>query len=329
MSDQGLLSRRSILLGGAAASAAAAGPSLALDAAPSLKGKTILITGSSSGFGRLGAEHYARLGARVFASMRRTPRPEAEALRALAKKDALAIDIVDIDVTSDDSVEAGVAAVLEKAEGRLDALINNAGVGITGPVEVQDIEATRLAFETNVFGSHRMVRAVLPAMRAAKSGLIVAISSQLGRLIAPGAGHYCATKFALEAMSEQLAYELGPHGVEVAIIQPGGYPTKIWVNRNVYTGALKARTPQERLDAYPALSAAMGQESGGGRDTDPMDVPRAIAEIIASPAGRRPLRRAVHPTFRPQEAINDSSRQAQLGFLGQTPFGPWVKAALD
>jgi len=145
----------------------------------------------------------------------------------------------------------------------------------------------------------------------------------------PGAGHYPATKFALEALSEQMAYELVPQGIDVTVIQPGGYPTKIWVNRNRYTGELKARTPQEAIAAYGPLTAGMGEEDGSRRSTDPMDVPRAIADIITMPAGKRPLRKAVHPSFRPQEAVNDALAAAQLKFLGSSPYGPWVRAVQD
>lgn len=293
---------------------------------PDLSGKSVLITGSSSGFGRLGAEHYARRGAKVFATMRNLPRPEAEELRALAKADKLDIHVIEIDVLLDDSVTSGVKQALASAGGVIDVLINNAGIGITGPVEVQDMEATKLAFDTNVFGCQRMMRAILPSMRAAGGGQIFNISSQIGRLVVPGAGHYPATKFALEALSEQMAYELVPQGIDVTIIQPGGYPTKIWVNRNRYTGELKARTPAPTLAAYGPLAAGMGEEDGTRRSTDPMDVPRAIAEIIAMPTGKRPLRKAVHPTYRPQEAVNQAMAEAQLKFLGSSAFGPWVRA---
>ncbi|MEO1014422.1 MAG: SDR family oxidoreductase [Pseudomonadota bacterium] len=326
--------RRSLLLSAAALAAtqrSTAAPTTASSeqAAPDLSGKSILITGSSSGFGRLGAEHYARLGAKVFATMRNTPRPEAEELQRLARDESLYIQVIDIDVLSDESVIAGVRAAEDASGGALDAIVNNAGIGVTGPVELQDMEATKLAFDTNVFGCHRVARAALPGMRAQGSGHLFQISSQLGRVIVPGAGHYSATKFALEAMSEQMAYELVPHGVGVTIIQPGGYPTKVWVNRNRYTADLKARTSDELLAAYPRMAAAMGGEDGSGRNTDPLDVPRAIAEILAAPIEDRPLRRAVHPTFRPQEAVNDAMAEAQLGFLGATPYGPVVKTVLD
>lgn len=325
------MSRRHVLGGSAAVLGAMSGAPRAMgetSAPGKLAGKTILITGSSSGFGRVGAELYARLGATVFASMRNLPRPEAEELKALAEAERLAIEVVEIDVNSDESVAAGVAAVLEKTGGTLDVLVNNAGIGISGPIEVQDMEATKLAFNTNVFGPHRMARAVLPAMRAAQKGQIFQISSQLGRVILPGSGHYSPTKFALEAMSEAMAYELVPHGIEVTIIQPGGYPTEIWRNRNALTGALRDRTPPELLAAYPELTAGMG-EGGGGGSTDPADIPNAIAEIIAMPRGTRPLRRAVHPGNRPQLGVNQASKEAQIAMLGASPFGPWVKDVLE
>lgn len=323
--------RREMLAGAAALSAA---PAL-LHAAtpvgdPSLKGRTVLITGCSSGFGRVGALHYARLGAKVIATMRNMPRPEAESLVAEAAKDKLDLHIVEIDVTSDASVASGTAKALEIAGGRIDTLVNNAGIGITGPVEVQDMEATQLIFDTNVFGIQRMLRALLPQMRAAKGGQIFNISSQLGRVIVPGGGHYSATKFAVEALSEQMAYELVPHGIDVTVIQPGGYPTKVWVNRNAYTGALKERSDAALLDAYAPFTRGMGTEDGSGRSADPADVPRAIAEIMAMPAGKRPLRRAVHPGAKPQEAINRVSAEVQVAWLGGSPaLGPLVKAVHD
>jgi NAD(P)-dependent dehydrogenase (short-subunit alcohol dehydrogenase family) len=331
MPDHHRPSRREIIAGAAAITATA--PALLHAAAPadaaSLKGRTILITGASSGFGRVGALHYARLGAKVIATMRNIPRPEAETLAAEAAKDKLDLHIVEIDVTDDASVASGTAKALGIAGGRIDTLINNAGIGITGPVEVQDMEATRLIFETNVLGIQRMLRALLPQMRAAKRGQIFNISSQLGRVIVPGGGHYSATKFAVEALSEQLAYELVPHGIDVTIIQPGGYPTRVWQNRNVYTGALRERTDPDLLAAYGPFTRGMGTEDGSGRSADPADVPRAIAEIMAMPAGSRPLRRAVHPGAKPQEAINKVAADVQVAWLGGSPLGPLVKAVHD
>lgn len=333
MSDPTKIDRRQMLALGAGAAALASQAACAQTVAaatdgPDLSGRSILVTGSSSGFGRLGVEYYARQGAKVFATMRNVPRDEADELRDLASSEGLDLSVIEIDVTSDEQVETGVAEALAANDGKLDVLVNNAGISVGGPIEVQDMAATELIFDTNVYGCHRMARAALPSMRANGGGQIFNISSQLGRLIIPGFGMYSATKFALEAMSEQMAYELVPHGVDVTIIQPGGYPTKIWSNNNNNSGPLKDRTSEDLLAAYPALTAGMGQRTGGG-STDPMDVPRAIAEIIAMPKGTRPLRKAVHPVARPQEPLNDAAAQAQIAMLGDSQLGPWIKDVLE
>lgn len=323
------INRRTLLTSAAATGALAATASFAQDdkveAAPDLSGKSILITGCSTGFGRLAAEHFARAGAKVFATMRNLPRPEGDELIKLVETDGLDIHVIEIDVLDDDQVTAGVAQAEELAGGALDVIINNAGISYGGPIEIQDMEATKHTFDTNVFGPHRMSRAALPAMRAAKSGLIINVSSQLGRVIAPSYGQYSPTKFALEAMSEGLAYELAPHGVEVTVIEPGGYPTMIWKNANENSLALLERADSTHTSGYPALVARLGQRTGGG-STDPMDVPRAMAEVIAMPAGTRPLRRPVHPGNKPQIPINELTAQVQVDWLGNSPFGPWIKA---
>ncbi|MBU7580296.1 MAG: SDR family oxidoreductase [Porphyrobacter sp.] len=293
----------------------------------SLKGKSVLITGCSSGFGRLAAELLARQGAKVFATMRGIPRPEAVELMGVAARDKLDLHLIGIDVTSDTQCSAGVQAAEKINGGPLDVLVNNAGIGITSPIEVQDMEATRLMFETNVFGPHRMARAVLPGMRKAGKGLIIQISSQLGRVITPWSGHYSATKFALEAMSEQLAYELVPHNIDVSIIEPGGYPTKVWVNRNAYSQALKARAEAVHTDGYPQQVARMGTEDGSGRSNDPLDVARAISALIAQPPGTRPLRLPVAPGNKPQVPINEVTARVQSEWLSGSPvMGPLMRA---
>lgn len=323
------LNRRHLLAGAAATGALAATATVsaedAFKAGPDLQGKSILITGCSTGFGRLAAEDFARRGAKVFATMRNLPRKEADELRVLALNEKLDLQVIEIDVTSDEQVSDGVAQALAASGGNLDVLINNAGTSYGGPIEIQDMAATQHLFDVNVFGPHRMARAVLPTMRKAKSGLIINISSQLGRVIAPSYAMYSPTKFALEAMSESLAYELVPHGVDVTIVEPGGYPTMIWSNANTNSLALLERADAKHTDGYEALVSRLGQRTGGGT-TDPMDVPRAMAEVIAMLPGTRPLRREVHPGVKPQIAINKVSAEVQLGWLGQSPFGPWIKA---
>ncbi len=324
------LTRRTMLAGAAATGALATTATRAqddkLDALPDLSGKAILITGTSSGFGRLASEHFARAGATVFATMRNTPRPEAEELKQLASDDNLDIRVLRLDVLLDSEVEEAVATAEREIGRGLDVLVNNAGIGITGPVEVQDMEATKLAFDTNVLGYHRLARAVLPGMRARKQGHIFAVSSQLGRVMVPFAGHYSATKFAVEAMFEQLAYELVPHNIGVTVIEPGGYPTKVWVNRNRYSAELKARAADLHTDGYPQVVARMGEEDGSGRSADPMDVPRAMARVLGMAPGTRPVRLPVSGGSIPQVAINEVCAKTQVGWLGESGYGPLIKA---
>ena len=325
------INRRTLLAGIAATGAISAASTAAAQAPYRAKpadftGKSVLITGCSSGFGRLAAEQLARQGARVFATMRALPRPEAEQLRILAMREKLQLHVIEIDVTSPDQIAAGVAEAEMINGAPLDVLINNAGIGITSPVEVQDLAATQAMFATNVFGPHLMARAVLPGMRKKGGGQLIQISSQLGRVISPYSGHYSATKFALEAMSEQLAYELVPHKIDVSIIQPGGYPTRVWVNRNTYSAALKDRAEERHTQGYPAQVARMGTEDGSGRTNDPMDVARAIADLIAMPPGTRPLRLPVSPGAKPQVPINEVAARVQVDWLGNSGVGALIRA---
>ncbi|NNU15541.1 SDR family oxidoreductase [Parvularcula sp. ZS-1/3] len=329
------INRRQMLAGAAAVSAAAAtqtGSAAAQDPVRSLEGRSILITGCSSGFGRLMAEHFAEEGAKVFATMRNVPRPEAEELKDFASDKGVDLTVLEIDVTSDRQVAKATKKALKAAGGHIEVLVNNAGISYAGPVEMQDMKATEHMFQTNVYGPHRLARALLPAMREKRSGLIVQISSQLGRVIVPAYGQYSPTKFALEAMSEGMAYEVAPFGIDVNIIEPGGYPTKIWENSDARTESLLNRVPGDQQKAYGEMLAWVRQAGAAPRNTDPMDIPRAVAEIIRMPAGQRPLRTPVHPGPKPQAAINEVSKQTQLALMeragmaeiGKTAYG--VKA---
>jgi NAD(P)-dependent dehydrogenase (short-subunit alcohol dehydrogenase family) len=320
------VTRRQLL--GATVTAAAAAPALAQTAAPapSLARRSILITGTSSGFGNLAATLFARSGAKVFATMRSLPRPEAEALRKIARDERLDLTVLPLDVNKPDEIIRTVAGAERLAGGGLDVVINNAAIAMSGPVEFQDERALSAMFDTNVYGPQRVSRAALAGMRKKRRGLIINVSSQLGRVVSPNFGAYSGTKFALEAMSEQMAYELAPRGIEVCIVQPGGFPTRIWETGSQRTRELIARTEAERKAGYPELMANAVRTGGG--TTDPMDVPRAMAEIIAMVPGTRPLRRAVHPGPRPQEPINRVSAEVQRQMLGRTPFAPWAEAVL-
>jgi NAD(P)-dependent dehydrogenase (short-subunit alcohol dehydrogenase family) len=327
--------RRAVIGAGAGVAAASFVISARAQSEASLQdfgAKAALITGASSGFGRLTALHLARSGAAVVASMRnlkKGKRAEAQELADIASKEKLRLSLVEIDVTKPAQVSSGVAEAHRIAGGALDLLVNNAGIGIGGPIELEDEQAMMEQANTNLLGYHRMARAVLPAMRARKQGLVVNISSQLGRLVLPNIGSYCMTKFGVEAMCEAMAYELAPFGVEVTIIQPGGYPTKIWDNGRRYSDALLERVDAERKDAYSAHTQMARGLMSGQYTTDPMDVPRAIAEIFAMPPGKRPLRRPVHPNPGAAAQANAAMAQIQAAVLSGGAYKDWHAAVAD
>ena len=289
--------------------------------------KTVLITGASSGFGRVAAETLARAGHRVFASMRDVAdrnRPHAKALRAKG------IHVVELDVTDDASVERGVAEVFAQAE-RLDVLVNNAGIGSAGVSEAFATEQVRALFDVNVFGVQRMLRAVLPAFRRQGEGLVVNIGSILGRLTFPFLGLYGASKFAIEALTDSYRYELSQLGVDVVLVQPSAYPTNFFANLQQPADAARGDAYGE-IGAIPAkmLETFKGMFQGENAP-NPQDVAEAITRLVEQPKGSRPARTVVGQPFG-VDAINAQTApiQAQvvegLG-LGQLAAPPRTPAA--
>jgi len=275
----------------------------------------ILVTGSTSGFGRLMVETLARQGYIVFAGMRAAAgknAPAAEELRALAQRERLALQIVEIDVTDDASVERAIAVIIETA-GRLDVVVNNAGVAYSGPLEAFTLEQVRQQFETNVFSVLRVNRAVLPQMREQGSGLLLQIGSIVGRLGMPYLGLYGATKFALEGLTESYRSELAPFGIDAAILEPGTFPTSISANRQVAADAERLALYQAAMNAFTAPFYA---ENRSATPPDPQEVAEAVARVIAQPAGERPLRTVVATVAQRQapQVLNDAATQAMYSF---------------
>ena len=184
-----------------------------------------LITGTSSGIGLATAVHFAREGHEVWAGVR-NPTGATE-LREAIERDRLAIRVLTLDVDDAASVQRGVAEV-QATSGRIDVLVNNAGIGGGGPIEDVPVDWAQGLFQTNYFGVVRMVQAVLPGMRQRGAGAIVNVSSIAGRLAIAGHGHYSAVKHALEALSEALAQEVQRFGIRVAIVEPGVVVTPIF-----------------------------------------------------------------------------------------------------
>ena len=251
--------------------------------------KNILITGCSSGFGNQASKYLAEKGHQVYATMRGAGAKNKEAaddLRKVAQSDGLKIEVVELDVTSDNSVYAAMRQIPQ-----IDVLINNAGYGQGGPLETLSCEQVSAQFEVNVLGIHRVTNAVLPGMRAQKSGLIINLSSVAGRFSGPGFGIYHASKWAVEAMSEALRYEVGPLGIDVAMVEPGPFSTQFFPN-------VAASKSNEIASAYAHVAdyfqgfgqTVMDLFADENAPTDPMIIVKIFEDLINAPAGKRPLR---------------------------------------
>lgn len=248
--------------------------------------QVVLITGASSGFGRLMALTLARNGFSVFASMREMNGKNArsaEGLRAIAAKESLALEPCEMDVTDEASVNKCVSGAIAKG-GRLDVLINNAGFGYNGLTETFTLAQTRNIFETNVFGAQRTIRAVLPQMFKQKSGLLLQVSSGGGRIVLPGMGLYCATKHALEALTECYRYELASSGIDSVSLQPGAYKTELF-------GKIDRGDDPARAGKYGAAAEMPTRVDSLLNNTtaDPQEIADAALKIIRTPFGQRQL----------------------------------------
>ena len=279
--------------------------------------KTILITGASSGFGRLAAEKLANSGHRVFAGFRSTDgakKPVADELRD--KK----IEILRLDVTDQASVDSAVKQLLKTTNNQLDVVVNNAGMASAGISESFTAEQVREMFDVNVFGVQRVIRATVPALRAKRSGLIINIGSILGRVTIPFFGLYGASKYAVEAMSDSYRYELSQLGIDVVLVQPSAYPT------NMYAAAQQP-ADGEIAKAYGAVAEVPGKILKtfvtlfqGENAPNPQDVAEAIDKIVSTPVGKRPDRVVVGLPFG-SDAVNNAVNPIQRGTIDSLGLG--------
>lgn len=184
--------------------------------------KVAIVTGSATGIGYETALHLAKNGFRTYATMRNLQK--ATGITEMAKNENLPLSLIQLDVTDDISITKAIDTVINES-GRIDVLVNNAGYGLVGSVEDMSIEEMKAQYETNVFGTFRVTKAVLPYMREQRGGSIINISSIAGRIALPLYSAYVSTKFAIEGLSESMAYELEPFGIKVAIIEPGAIKT--------------------------------------------------------------------------------------------------------
>ena len=239
--------------------------------------KVILITGASSGIGFDAAEAFARQGHRVYAAARRVERMEP--LKALG------VVPLRMDVTDEDSMAEGVRTVLE-AEGRIDALVNNAGYGYFGAIENVPMEDARRQLEVNVFGLAQLCRLVLPAMRKQGSGRIVNISSVAGKVVMYFGGWYHVSKYSVEALSDALRMEVKPFGIDVSLIEPGGIRTDWGLIAADHLAESSKGTPYEAEGLREAET--MHKAYSSRLLSKPSVVTRAISKAVNS---RRPRAR--------------------------------------
>jgi len=261
--------------------------------------RTVLITGTSAGFGLLAAVELAKRGWRVIATMRNLER-KGPLEAALAQSGAAQnVNIVQLDVTDAASIAKGVAETLALTEDFLDAVVHNAGVAAGGAFEDIPEAEIRRVMETNLIGVMALTRALLPMFRKQRSGRIVVVSSESGLIGQPGNSIYVASKWALEGWAESLAFEVGQFGIEVILVEPGPYITDIWQASPRFCPENSAYRPwsQYLFRAVDAHVAARGR--------DPQEVAERIAHVLETPK----------PHFR-----NPVGRQARIVHFARGKF---------
>jgi len=252
--------------------------------------KTIFITGTSTGFGKLMTITLAKAGHTVIAGMRETQGKNEAIAKELST--LFNVDVVDIDVSDDRSVKGAFEYALNKYV-NIDVLVNNAGLAGFGLVEAYSVDQIRKLFEVNFYGVIRAYQAVLPAMRKAKSGLIINLTSGASGHAMPFMGPYLASKFGVEAITEAIQDELAQFNIENVTIQPGVYPTEMNTGSKAGVQADKSEIVKE----YDPIASEMFNAIGAGLfgkmaafDMNPQVIADGVLNLIEMESGTRPLR---------------------------------------
>jgi len=240
--------------------------------------KVAVVTGSSSGIGLLSAVELARRGYQVVATMRA---PDRRGRLDEAAKDGLAprIDVRRLDITEFDSIPAVISGIV-RDHGRIDVLVNNAGFALGGFAEDIQLQELRQQLETNFFGHVAVTKAVLPTMRAQKSGHIIMVTSIGGRVGQPVISSYCASKFALEGWSESLRIETHSLGIHVSLVEPGSFETDIWT-RNTKVAELATQPDSPNRERGRRFTEFIKSQGGNRATAEP--VAKLIADIADDP----------------------------------------------
>lgn len=273
--------------------------------------KAVLITGCSTGIGRATALRLASRGHNVYASARRL-----DAIRDLGEHGC---KIVALDVCDEASMCAAVEQI-EAAEGAVGALVNNAGYGQDGAIEEVPLDAVRRQFETNVFGLVRLTQLVLPGMRRQQRGRIVNVSSMGGKLVFPGGGFYHATKFAVEAISDALRFEVKGFGIRVSVIAPGAIKTRFEETSVGSMGAAPGGA-SPYAEFYTSVEKRVRATYAGPMAAGPEGVARAIEHAISSkrPRSRYPLTAGARMLLATRRVLPDGGWDALMGMQFTAP----------
>lgn len=276
--------------------------------------QVILVTGTNSGFGRLITLTLARKGHAVFATMRDIGTRNAAAaaeFQALNAAEGLRIHPIEVDLGSDASVNGAVERI-QREVGAIDAVVNNAGAGFIGLEETLTPDQLEDLYRVNVIAPHRVSRAVLPSMRARGKGLLIHISSGLGRLVFPFMAAYCSSKAALESLFDGYRYELAPLGIDSVLVQPGAFPTDFGSRIRMGGDADRAAGYGPVADGLNGLMAGMQAMLTGPQAQNPQDVADAVLALVEAPAGGRPDRVVVDKiSGQGVEILNATHRQIQ------------------
>jgi NADP-dependent 3-hydroxy acid dehydrogenase YdfG len=278
--------------------------------------QSILVTGSSSGFGRCISQTLARQGHRVWATMRQTAGKNAAAAQALqrwAGAENLALEVLELDVCDAASIQAAVQTAIDGA-GALDVVVNNAGVMAIGLAEGLTLAQIQHMYDVNVMGALRINQAVLPHWRARRAGYVIYISSVGGTVVYPFMGMYGATKAALNALAETLHYEVYSLGIDTTIVQAGMHATGLREHVQIASRpqmtqsyGMAGAIAQGFVDNFSAVLAP-------GVAGDPQQVADLIGDLIAQPAGQRPLYQTIGPYTEGLAQVNDT----HIGIQSQT-----------
>ncbi len=245
------------------------------------RNQVVIVTGASSGIGNACATYLAKKGLKVYGTCRN---PSAH-----AKKADEFFELVPMDVTDDASVAKAAELIISK-EGRIDAVICNAGMGIAGSIEDSSIEEIRVQMETNFLGTVRTIKAFIPTMRAAGTGRFIILSSIAGLIGMPFQPFYSASKFALEGLAESLRYETRPFGIEVGLVEPGDFRTGFTAARRNVKKADDSSPYKQYFDA--AMGVQIHDEGAG---FDPLIIAKLMYRLLH--VRRLPLRKTVGPAI--------------------------------